>query len=445
MYVLKGFVEVTALTNNTVGSISPLGELSNVSLSYAKEKGYYSKADAINVELISFTSTDDNNKIETPAKYHSHVLEMSQWVFERAVEGTLSDDAEQFRSLLLAEYGSIMADVIVGKMVAAKGSWMPSFISWTLDDGGEDNEIRIWYADEAFKAQYDDYEVIVVPPLVPVDTFQKVKSEVKPLLDKFNLPDHHKSVGEYTDGHPYTNLVTNEYLWHDREDESATLMTNWSVAIYGIAGNNPIVIKKAIADYILSQSAYLREDWIPVFPDIFTSTEFTIIPMWHNRSVPDESVRGELYSPIVSYNELPTLASKYVNIDVAGHTEENLQISTVHFKSLAFFTVGGIENRDKKYKLSEIFPDYALIQTTSADFNRLEARTTEWIIKLQGAIIEAEEMDEYSYLGVNFSRIERDGKVFVGFSYEDILYLILSRGSMDEANVPVDENNELTE
>lgn len=433
MYNLKGFIEITAFANNIPNNLSALGELSNMSLSYAIEKGYYSKADAPNVELVAFTSKLDEDNVETPAKYHAHVLEIAQWVFNKSVAGSLNDDPEHFRTLFLAEYQDQIGDAEIGLMVTAKNNWMPSYIKWNLDDGGEDNELRVWFADEAFKAQYDDFEIVVIPPIEPVDTFMKTVEYVKPALDLFNLPDHDVKVAQLAAENPYSNRVTREYPWYDREDPDTSLLTNWTVIIYGIAGNNPLVIKEAIAEYILANSVYGREDWVPVFPDIFTSTEFVLVPMWHRRSVPDETVRGQLYSPIVPYDEAGVLAEKYIKYPKAGHVKKYLDISTVHYKSLAFVVSGGIENRDDKYKLEDYFPDYALIASRSADFNRLNKYTTDWIIMLQGAIIAAEEMDEYSYLDVMYARVERDGLTYVGFSYDNVLYMVLSRLSMEEA------------
>lgn len=433
MYNLKGFIEITAFANNIPNNLSALGELSNMSLSYAIEKGYYSKADAPNVELVAFTSKLDEDNVETPAKYHAHVLEIAQWVFNKSVAGSLNDDPEHFRTLFLAEYQDQIGDAEIGLMVTAKNNWMPSYIKWNLDDGGEDNELRVWFADEAFKAQYDDFEIVVIPPIEPVDTFMKTVEYVKPALDLFNLPDHDVKVAQLAAENPYSNRVTREYPWYGREDPDTSLLTNWTVIIYGIAGNNPLVIKEAIAEYILANSVYGREDWVPVFPDIFTSTEFVLVPMWHRRSVPDETVRGQLYSPIVPYDDALVKAEKYIKYPKAGHVKKYLDVSTVHYKSLAFVASGGIENRDAKYKLEDYFPDYALIASRSADFNRLNKYTTDWIIMLQGAIIAAEEMDEYSYLDVMYARVERDGLTYVGFSYDNVLYMVLSRLSMEEA------------
>lgn len=438
MYNLKGFIRIAALANNVPNNISPLGELSNTSLAYAIEKGKYTKADAENVELVTFTSKADDVKVETPAKYHAHALTIAQWVFDESIAGNINDNAETFRTLLLAQFQDIIGDAEIGEMVSAKSNWMPSFITWNLDDGQEDNEIRIWFADDAFKAQYDDYEIIVIPPIEPVDTFMKTIDYVKPALAQFNLPDHDVKVAIAIDGNPHSNRVTNPYDWFDREDKDSTLLTYWTVAIYGIAGNNPLAIKEAIANYILANSVYSREDWVPVFPDIFTSTEFVIVPMWHRRSVPDETVRGQLYSPVVPYDDALTKAEKYIKYPKAGHVKKYLEVSMVHYKSLAFVCSGGIENRDNKYLLHEYFPQYAVIPSSSGDFNRMDKRTTDWIFMLQSAVIAAEEMDEYSYLDVQFAKIERDGLNYVGFSYENVLYMILARSSMSEAMPVID-------
>ena len=171
-----------------------------------------------------------------------------------------------------------------------------------------------------------------------------------------------------------------------------------------------------------------------MFPDIFTNTEFTIIPMWHKRSVPDESVRGSLYSPIVSYDGLLALVKRYVTYP-PDHTDMQLQIATAPYKSLSFTSVGSQENRDGKYKLTDFYPDFANISTSSIDFNRMSSYTTEFILKFVEAIIAAEEMDEYSYIGATLSRIKRCNLLYVGFSHGNLSFLVLSRLSLRAAPV----------
>lgn len=431
MYILKGFINIDALANNTPGSISALGELSNVSSTFSVEKGYYQRDGYPNIELVSFASRYDSGaRITVPAKYSDHVCAVTQWMFTQALQNKFTDNVEAFQRLLLQQFGASISDLEYGKMVTAKGSWLPSYIAWRFEQAGEENQIRIWFSDEAFRAQYDEYQIVVIPPIEPIDIFMKTKTVVSKALENFNLPDHHKKVIELTGGEPYTYLVTNDYPWYDREDVTATLMTSWTVAIYGAAGNNLELIKKALADYILAHSAYSRQEWLPVFPDIFTNTEFTIVPMWHLRSVPDETPRGALYSPLVPYDGLPALVKKFAQYAPDSHLTKNILVGGIAYKSLAMVVVGSPENRFGKYKFTDIHPKYTLISTTSMDFGRMPADTVEFIQKLVGATIAAEMMDEYSYVGQNYVHITRNGVDYVGFSHGDINYLVVSRLSL---------------
>ena len=431
MYILKGFINIDALANNTPGSISALGELSNVSNTFSIEKGYHQRDGYPNVELVSFASRyDAGPAVTVPAKYSDHVCIVTQWMFTQALQNKFTDNAEAFQRLLLQQFGADISDLEYGKMATAKGSWLPSYIAWRYEKAGEENQIRIWFSDEAFKAQYDEYQIVVVPPIEPVDVFMKTKPDVSAALLNFNLPDHHKKVAQLTKGEPYTNLVTNDYPWFDREDPTATLMTSWTVAIYGAAGNNLELIKKAIADYILANSAYSRQEWLPVFPDIFTNTEFIFVPMWHRRSVPDETPRGALYSPLVPYDGLLALVKKFVQYAPDSHISKNMLIGGMQYKSLAAVVIGSEENRLGRFKLTDLFPDYALISSTSTDFNRMCANTVEFVQKLIVAVIAAEMMDEYSFVSQGCVHITRGDVDYVGFSHGDVNFLVVSRLSL---------------
>ena len=442
MYTLKGFIKIDALANNTPGAVaangpvttevSALGELSNRANTFSIEKGIYQRDGYENVELIAFTShRDDDARITVPATFTDHVLAVTQWMFEQSLQNRFSSDLAEFERQLLQNFGPSISNLECGKMVHAKASWLPSYMAWTLE-GTEDNLIRVWFSDEVFQSQYDDYHIVVVPPIEPVDVFMGTKDKVAAALTAFNLPDLHERVLTKTNREPYTLLVSKMYPWYDREDETATLETTWTVAIYGAAGNNLELIKQALADYILANSAYDRAEWMKVFPDIFTNTEFVIVPMWHNRSVVDETVRASLYSPIIAYEGLPQLVKKFIKYEPATHLTSNLETFSIQYKSIAAAVCGSPENRSSVFKLSKKFPDYAQLSLTSVDLNRMTADTVEWVQKLVEGVIAAEGMDEYSYIGQNVTRITRENIMYAAFSHGDVNYLIVSRKSLGE-------------
>lgn len=435
LYSLRGFITIPALANNAVNEISPLGELSNEAESYSRDKGYYHNPNKPNVELVSFTSQTENKKvikkIEVPTTYSTFILDVAQWSFTEALASSFANDPEGYRRLLLAQFPSI-DKCEIGEMIVANGSWLPSYIKFKYNHKSvQDNLIQIWFANQAFEDQYPDTEIVVISPVWPIDIFQQGRKKVEEALAAFNLPAHHEKMLERTDGIPFTYPVSKIYKWHDRDVEDFTLDTNWSVAIYGRTGKNPALIKKAIADYILANSNYGIEDWKPVFPDIFTTTEFMIVPLWQNEGIIDESPRGSMYSPIVPYDWIAGFVPKWFKYpSKPNHALKYLEITGIAYKSLAALVCGGLENKDDKYRLSEWFPQYSVISSQSIDFGRMDSRTLGFIRLLIKAIITAEEIDEYSYVADEFARLERDGSIYVIFEYEDIQYTVLSRNSL---------------
>ncbi|MCT7475912.1 hypothetical protein N5V81_13095 [Escherichia coli] len=186
----------------------------------------------------------------------------------------------------MGQFNSVISGVQSGAMIQTNSNWFPRWVSWKLEttaDKVEDpsdvnNQIILWFADEDFNQDYTGFEIEVQMPILPVDTFLAVKSVVEKAMEGFNLPDHHNKINELADGYPYTSLITNIiYTWHDQEDliHSSIPM---SVIIYGRAGRNPSRIKQALRDYILANSSFTVALGVKVFPEIFTTTKFTIVP-----------------------------------------------------------------------------------------------------------------------------------------------------------------------
>lgn len=433
MYDIKGFIKIAALANNTPNNTSVLGELSNASSTYSTEKGKYVSANSQNVQLETYHSVKDDVAVATPAALYTHILEVAQWLYIKSVSGAVTDDQETCRSLLLAQYPNTIVDLEVGEMMNAKSNWLPAYMTWTFVDAdlGE-NTIRVWFADLAFATQYDEYEHTVISMITDLDKFMETIKTVKPLVESFDLSSFDDRVQELADDNPYTYRVTDKYTWHDREDDTAQLTTYWTVLIHGVAGKNPLLIKQAIADYILANSSYTKSEWAKVFPDIFTSTEFTIIPMWHMLSVADKTPAGQLYSPIVPYNVSLALGKKYSLYDISGHVESKLAFTSIQYKSMSALSCAGPENRTGINFINDAIEDYATLSTQSGDFDRMSPKATGFVRLLLAAVIAAESLDEYTYLDVELARVVKGDYTYVSFEYDNVLYMVLSRGSMTE-------------
>lgn len=412
MFSLQGFIQITALKDNAPeGAVSPVGELSDLSLTAAKNKQYFAKANG-QVEFVAFTYERNGIKVKVPAHFTDHVLALSQWIYSQAVQGVLTNDELAFQRLFVGEHQQTTSAVQSGGMVQCNGNWFPRWVSWKfetqadkVDDPADlENRIIIWFADKDFDEGYQGYEIEVQMPIKPVDTFQSTKSVVAKAMESFNLPDHDDNVNKLAGLYPFTARKTHNFTWHDRENRDSTMMVPMTLIIYGRAGLNPSRQKQALREHILANSEHPVADWVKVFPEIFTSTMFTIVPCYKIRGVPNLEDQAALYLPMPSYDLIAKAVSKFGawSQPAVGEKTNSVPVPTTDvcvlptlFKSLTSTVIAGAENEEGKKTLQEIVPDYALI-AEGPDFSRISAETAEWIRLLFQAMIAAEEYHDYN-------------------------------------------------
>ncbi|ANZ48786.1 virion structural protein [Erwinia phage vB_EamM_ChrisDB] len=447
MLDIQGFINITALTDNDAdGAVAPVGELSELSKSFAKNKQVFTKAN-LQVELVAFTYLRDTVKVKVPAGFTDHILALTQWVYNQSILGNFKNDETEFQRLLVGQYQNTISAVSTGAMIQMNGNWFPRWISWKYEvaagqvenPADSDNQIMVWFADEDFSQDYTGWEIEVLMPILPVDTFMAVKSIVEIAMSGFNLPDHHKKANEIRGEYPYTSILTNEYTWHDREDYNSTMIIPMSLLIYGRAGMNPSRIKQALREYILANSNNGVIEWVKVFPEIFTTTKFTIVPGWSIRGIPNQEDIAAQYSPLLPYDfqvkaistfgAWETLTAVQKNNNEVPMPETDVCELPSVYKSLGAVAIAGTENDSRKATLHDIIPDYALIGTTNPDIARMSKTTSEWVDLYFRAMIAAEEYHPYntSLDIVKLVDDENPAIYYWVFEFDNVEFRVLAR------------------
>lgn len=450
MFNLQGFIEIPALIDNAPeGAVAPVGELSDQSWSFAKNKQKFAKSN-LQVELVAFTYLRDTAKIKVPAIFTDHVLTLTQWIYNQAILGNIKNDESDFQRLLVGQFQSTISDVQTGAMIQGNGNWFPRWVSWkfeTTKDKVEspsdvDNQIIVWFSDADFDKDYQGWEIEVQMPIMPVDTFQAVKTVVAKAMESFNLPDHDDKVNVLADGYPFTARLTHNYTWHDYEDYNATLIVPMTLIIYGRAGLNPTRQKQALREYILANSDYGNSRWVPVFPEIFTTTKFTIVPGWSIRGVPNQEDEAALYSPLIPYDLLVKAVNKFGAWQTLTADQKNKNVIPMPttevsdlpsvYKSLNAIAIAGPENDVRVKSLHDIISDYALVGSMNPDIARVSKPTTEWQRLYYATLIAAEEYHPYNNsLEVVKMVDDNDASlVFWVFEYNNVEFRVLARSSM---------------
>lgn len=461
-FSLKGFVSIGAFADNTRFETAPLGELSLQSATYSKDRSLYTTAsDGVSpttIELSVFSSkTLTDSAFPVPTPYQTLLLEIARWCHSQALAGTFTNNPETCRSALMVEFDGKIIDAISGPMVTQDGVWLPANLVFYVNPDGlgatwdpeeraqlDRSRVKLWFADEYFAGEYDEFDIEFLSPInnARLDDFFLLAGQVQTLVSARTMEETMILIHQIKDGKPETKIRTISFLYHDPLNLNWTLPTNWTFIIYGIAGDNVDSIKERLAEWILAHSTHTREEWAVIFPDIFTSTEFIITPMWNLIAIPNMTLQDGVYSPIVN-NELATAVSRRTNTGTAytqTHIDSVMAVVSCVYKSLSLLIVGGPENRDGLDRFEEVWPDYLAVFTSSLDYNRMQPATQQFIAMLHAMLRVAETMTEFSdlpqspYPMTRLRRTNQSGETFmyVVTNMNNIQYLVLSRLSMQQ-------------
>jgi len=432
MYILKGFYEYLPLVNNVKDQVAIFGEISTNSLTYAKDKTVHSGPSQPNTTFIAFHSVRDDVLTEVSATYADIVLKVGEFIYDQSLAGTITNNVAQLRQMVLAEFNNIVLSFTSGKMLNNGSMWMPEWIEITLNTQ-EANTVNIWLADESFQAQYDEYIIEIIHPIIPYDDFFKDPLIVKEMLANYSIVEKLQEVQARRDQYPYTYQQALEFDYVNPRDNTMRFKATWIAIIYGEAGNNPDLIKDKIVEDLLSDTTHDRGDWEAILPDLFMTTEFIFTPLWNQYSVPNADFRTGLYSPIFDPRANLALLRRtangpaYTQVYVDNNYEESVNI----YKSLAFGVIGNPQNRNGINKFSLQWKDYIVAENDSADAQRISPLTLEWMMLFSKLIVAAEGMTAYTSVPKGVARMKRNGVIYASAFFKNVNYLVVAKSSVE--------------
>lgn len=470
-YSLKGFFAYGALADNDPNEVALLGELSVWSRTYSKDRLLFSvgsggnPSTSVDTTIFSSKRADTDVQVPVPVPYASLLTDIARWCYVQATTGIFTSNPEVFRQQILTEYSGRIRDVQVGPMLQQGSIYLPEFVVFYFvpdavsEDWGperdylDESRVKIWFSDDAFSRQFDEYEIEFIAPIPNLDDFFLLADQVTTRVNARTIPELTDQIREIAARNPYTILRSDNFTYHDPlAGSDYTLPTTWTFIIYGAGGNNIDAIKEALIEWILDNSTHTREEWAEIFPDIFTSTEFVVTPMWNQYAVPNMTLQEGVFSPTVNVQralEIARVTSTGTNYTEA-HVDEVLAVVGCTYKSLGLLVVGGPENRNGINRFERQWPDYMAVATTSIDFNRMQPDTQQWVMLLYQMLAVAEDMTEFSDIPLTMTRLRRTAPggqtvLYLVSSYKNVQYLVVARSSLEALFPPeTDEPLQLT-
>lgn len=430
MYRFKGFVTVDHLANNNANSVSAIGEISPYSLTFAKDvKHHASSCNAYT--LLEFTSKDTEiGRITAPIGIVEKSIEIAAWIINRQTALLTVETLSEFKAALINQFQASCSNIDSGVMVqAGNGKNYPEYFTFSLSNHPTDNQNTIWLSDNSFKLNYDDYEIVIVPPITNLElffgTYQTAVNEInrRTFIDSMDL------IQATRNGYPETILTAEEYYFINPNNPSNRTKTNWTIMVYGPAGNDVDLIKDALIDYIQRNSTRTENQWKQIFPDIFKSTEFLIYPRWHNYAIEEMVIQAGIYSPVVNPIKEVNYLKDILPTFNPDHIENHTLIMGFPYKSIALSIISHFENRDDLFDLTDLYPDIINVSNTSLDFNRMSLITKGFLEKLATMIYVAESLDQYTELTSGYRRVERDGITYITVRYDNVRFMVSSKAT----------------
>jgi hypothetical protein len=441
VYTLKGFAINSTFVSGTPGTTATIGELSTQSLTYSTELAYYSDDSvAPDTTLVSFTSINGSTVQPVASDLLTRVLTIVDWIYAQ-INTNVELYGDTLLTSLLAEFQGTAGSFACGNIIADDDShWAPEYVSWvdnTLTAAGTTNLIKIWFVDASFQTEYDEYTIIVIPPITPIDNFFLAGSTVASLVNAVTVPQLIQQFQTARNGNPETIQIVQSYDYIDPNNSTNIVSTNWGALIYGAAGNNIDSIQQAFIGYILANTSQSQASWTAILPSIFQTTEFTLLPLWDQYAIPNGVLSTGIYATISNLTRVNTLFKTLVPDYPAAQVDSYLTLMANPYNNLQIAACGSSTNVGNIWELDMVFPDLLDVQTTSTDFARMSQNTQGFLNLLAQMLVIAETMGPDTDIPSGFTQVTREGTLYLVANYLNINYLVVAKENLTQVIPPL--------
>ena len=429
MQQIKGFVTISQFINNNPSGTSVIGEISPISLTYSENIGTYSADVVVGYTLYSFSSIDSVSNLAEIVPYPVVIEILS--VIEKCVIYSGSNIRpyviQNYIDYLMAQFPNDVSAVQLGNFIDNGTIALPEWIIWTSLT--YNTSIKIWLADQSFQSEYDNYNIIIVPPITPIDNLFGNYNTVVATLQPLTISAFIAKANAARNNIPPTFLQVLTFNLVNQLDPTETYPVNWAVLIYGIAGDNIDSIKDALTSYIIANSAHTTSQWTVIFPSIFIRNEYIVLPRWDLVSIPNLTSNSALYGDIINTSEAITFATNSVSVYSANFISTNVCVMSFTYKGITLLIINGDNNSSIAGPIQGMFNDYIPVDTTSEDFTRMSLNTQNWVIFLETLLITAETADANSIVPIALRRSTRGGLLYISGEYNSISYYVAAKSN----------------
>ena len=446
MNIIQGFIKIPELADNTPQAVSLFGELSPISLTFTRDlRNFALPALYPSVEFVSFHTVDATSEPIAVSEIISKLcLAVGNWIFHQSQDKQIPTNSEKlaFIQSVVTEFSAFINSYGLGAPVTAvevgtimdttvPGKRLPDYISFKYDDDVKPYSIKLWFNDTKFQAQYNNFSMVILPPVGAVDSLNGTTAQVSTLLTSLTKTQVINQINVVTNQNPATTIYPIRLRWHNPLNVTSTLETEWLAVIYGKAGIDNDAVKDGIRTYISNNSG--TTNWTSIYPDLYAESEFIIVPFWDQLSTPENGYDEGLYRSALTKKNLKRIetqklpASYNTVTDFETYKENHLVVAASSYRSIMFYSLGNPNNTGGVFNFLQAFPDYMGISTSSPDFSRLKLKTQNFVVMLNETLHKAREYNQTKGVPLGYSLSIKGNREYLGFDYEGFTYYVQTR------------------
>ena len=426
------------------GSTSPLGELTTKTITYAKEPDYYYQ-DNKSCYLISFRGVKGNSQFEKiPSTHKDLVMNVCNWLYERAVENKFSSSNINCLQQLKAEFIDGYNFIKVNTMVTNSSIWLPSSIQFTVTKNNVEHEFKIWFANEYFQEEFPYVDFYVFGPVPPEEIDLLVTLDYKRLRERLNeetaarLEERvHKLLDN--EKYPYTSRTVVSYDVYDLINKDHKTEADWTIIAYGNTKDSDDAKEEAIKDCIKDHTKKDDGVWEEAIPDLWNPTEIFLIPYFNKIGRSNETLKGSTYSPMYKPISDDSLPKKYFDFFDQSFILNNLEIVPHLYKSVIMAAIGKPKNSLNRTTFSSIYGDYQLLPSLDPEAGVMSKETTEFNLRVEEMLAVAETVDPNTPSTGKISKVIRKDRLYISLKIGKIKTTMLTRYQLVNDGVIIDE------
>ncbi len=434
--IVKGFASIPALALNTPGQTANAGELSNKTRSYSKDIKIYNNINtADEVSLFAFSIKDGTNDSNIPNAMGQQANQLLNYIFTNMkARGGSQVTLQVLIDQLTGEFGTIYNGIELGNWVSVSGFYLPNYVRFVTMDGSN-VEFRVWFSNASFETGYDTFTLTVIPPVLSTalgNLKTTSRAQVEAALAAFKSSDLAARIKSATDEAPFSELHIEPIEWVNSSNTNERLTIEWNIIVYG-NGYTIDNIKDKIKELLTTVSNNV-EEWRPIFPSLFGGSVFKLTPYWDKHSIQNNSLDSSYYSPITGPNDIINYAMRTEPVGSLAHVSANAEGLPVPYKGLVLSAVGNVDNANGYTKITQMYPDYIPVPSTSIEVNRMSARTQSFVRVLTNLAIAAEVLSSNSQLPNGVSRTNVGGILYATSTLDGVVYMMVGRSSLPVGN-----------